>query len=430
MNHQKKKLFQILLLLLFIQEVNAYTISDPGYFTLGNSTYGEIVRISSNNVTLDLGGNTIFSASQGILIDSGLSRIKIFNGIIDSCTKGITIGPNCSSISINNIDIANCLERGVEILGTLGNEASKVTLEKVRFDNCATSTSADYLIHANYVQNLILEKLLMVNNGSSGVDIRMVNIQNSSRCIFKDIICQDNQALNFEGFHFENTINSLVREVEVRINTASATFVGFRFTGTATFENTCKNCVVSENICASGPLIGFDLLETVSKHMLDQCLVANNLTTGTTILSNCLGFNLDQVALCTLLKCRAISNSAMNDGTFNIAAGFHIGTSGGVGTGVKDSELSECVAANNKGYNDERSFGFRVVSDITGNTNNTYVGNIGIRNGVSTPYAQNQIVSTAGVGSSPGGVPSSSIVTKTTVNINNSGLGISNIRVI
>lgn len=427
-----KKILVALYLVMFCQKVYSFTISESGMVVLGGdiTDAGQVIRISVSNLTVDLGGNVVSGGTTGIVINPNLSNITIKNGILNNNLIAISIGENCSKITLRSIEINNCSDRAIEIIGTPGNEVSRVSLEKITFDTCATSTSADFVIHADYVENLILKKLLMVNNGSSAVDVKMLNIQNSLRCIINDVICQDNFGLNFEGFHVENTKNSLFHDCQVRVNNALASFVGFRFTGTATFENTCRNCAVAENLCSNGLLIGFDLLQTVSKHMLDQCLVTNNLTTGTTAFAHCLGFNLDQVEQCTLIKCRAVSNRASDDGTFNISAGFHIGTSGGAGTGVKDSEISECVAANNKGFNDERSFGFRVVSDATGNTNNAYIGNLGIRNGVSSPYAQNQIVSNAGVGSSPGGVPSSSIITRTTVNINNSGLGISNVRVI
>lgn len=121
-----------------------FTISNPGYYTLvqdvdyrGTAT---AITISSSNVTLDLGGRNLYGTnntggSRVINIAAGKDNIVIKNGHIGNFKDaGITISENCKSIRIENVSISNCTNKGINIVGTNGNNCSEISI-----NNCIVS---------------------------------------------------------------------------------------------------------------------------------------------------------------------------------------------------------------------------------------------------------------------------------------------------
>lgn len=93
-----------------------YTISKPGHYLLTETiacatTQNGIFFINSNDVILDLHGNTISQSStaanvDGIIINNGIKNVCIKNGIIRKTTEnGIKVGQGCSNILFENLTI-------------------------------------------------------------------------------------------------------------------------------------------------------------------------------------------------------------------------------------------------------------------------------------------------------------------------------------
>jgi parallel beta-helix repeat protein len=97
-----------------------YVISQPGHYLLtastGNTT-GEVVRITSSGVTLDLGGHTLSGPSSyitpAITIDvtTGVQEITIRNGRIFGGSQGVVASnPNRPRIRLERLDVSGALQ--------------------------------------------------------------------------------------------------------------------------------------------------------------------------------------------------------------------------------------------------------------------------------------------------------------------------------
>jgi len=96
-------------------------ITQSGHYALkfanGNSdvvVYGmpAVIKITANDVWLDLGGRTVHTSANGILVGSvdtvtAVHNVYISNGAIDGKTQapyyGLTIGPGCSNINVTSV---------------------------------------------------------------------------------------------------------------------------------------------------------------------------------------------------------------------------------------------------------------------------------------------------------------------------------------
>ncbi len=411
---------------LFFHKLEAFVIDKSGEYTLESSfsETGTVVIIAASNVTLNLAGRTFSGAFIGILINSGLSNIIIKNGIIDGCSVGISIKDSCSFIRLKDIEITNCANRAIEIVGTSGNEVNGIIMKRLRVHLCCDGGSADHVIHIDYADDVILSDCLISKNGTSSVNLRGVSITNSTNALFEQVRISANQGNTLYGFYVAGA-DCFFSHCNVRSNTAIGALTAFCFNGgSSTSGNLCTKCFALNNTSTNGPISGFELLEFVTFNILQQCVASGNTATAGISTANCYGFNLDQPTYCSLVKCRALYNSAPGSGGSNICAGFNIGTSGSGSTGTKNCEFTDNFAIGNNAYNDSRSYGIRsVANNSQGNKNNVFFSNVAVRNGPSNPSSSNQITS------STGGVPIGSVTSDNPSGLNGQNKQYSNFRV-
>lgn len=399
----------------------SYTVNQSGLTVIGSDVVesGDIITIAVSNVILDLDGNRVRGGDNGIIINSGLSNVTVQNGFIELNTIGLSIKDTCSFITLKNLEISECASRAIEFEGSSGSEITHVTLENIKIDQCSTTTefSADHVISCVFTQELTMNTITISQCGGIAVDLRAINLVNCDKGVFNNVLINCNTGDTFEGIHIEDTTNMLFDKCTIKMNTADASLIGFEFTGGAdTNGNICQDCLVTANSSVSGPLSGFELSPFVTRNTIRTSLVNYNLTTGAVSTAHCYGFNLDQPTFCSIVECNSEYNRATGNGGSNNCAGFNIGTSGGGTTGTKDCQFCSNKAFSNIGFNNARSFGMRVMSSsAAGNARNVFLFNIAGLNGTTTG---NQITSTSGAGSSPGGVPSGSITDKTVANLN------------
>ncbi|MGE4169020.1 MAG: hypothetical protein AB7E68_05695 [Candidatus Babeliales bacterium] len=406
----KKLIFLFLLPL----SLKAFTITDPGFFALGGDLVesGTVIRVSTSNLTVDLGGYMVSGGTNGIVIDAGLSNVVIQNGVIASNTRGITVGSNCSDITVQNITIRSCSRRTVEVNGTDASPVMRLTVVNILSELSTTAASVtDSVMSFSNVVELTMDNVKLQKNGASTVNLTGMSFINCSKGSIENVTIINNQGATFQGFFIENTTSFLMNQANVRMNTATGSLAGFRLTGGInTNGNFIQNCLVSNNMSTNGPLAGFELLSFVTRNVLLECFTNNNITTAATATANCFGFNFDQPTSCNILACRAMNNQALGNST-NICAGFNIGTSGGSGTATNNCEFNNCWAVGNTAPTAGNSYGIRAASNNLANTN-AYLFCVGFKN--STTLA-NQI--TQGSGTS-GTVPSGSTRTDTIGGLN------------
>jgi len=432
------------------------TISEPGLYKFKSSfefspgSAQPAIEITSDNVTLDLCGFNLSqgnstSGVDGIRIQGGpsgtpRSNVCIQNGTINNFTRaGISVGTNaitpantaCDRICITDMTIFACEIRGLELLGNSSSEQiTDAAITNCNINECCTSMSADFGIQAVNMKNSIFTNCQVSGSGVSSITFTPINISASNKCRFENVLVNCNTGDELVLVNIDSSENCTFIQCSCSDNIATNDLTGFVLTGdSSTTGNMIRNCIIQNNTTTNGPFIGFDVQENTVRNTLTSCISSNNTASGAVSTANSFGFNLDQVLDSSFISCRAMYNRASGDGTSNIAAGFNIGTTGGVGTGCKRCDFYENITLGNNGFNSARSFGIRAISGNGGNEDNAYIRNIAYRNGQTSAISTNQIIATAGPGTtSPGGVPFQSIRTETLGNLNGTTDVVSNIR--
>lgn len=425
------KKFITVLFLLFVFKSYGLNVNHSGEIILGGevSSAGDVIQINASDVTLNLKGNTVTDGTRGIVINQGLSNIIIKNGTIKNNCIGISINQNCTNINIKNVNISNCSDRAIEIVGSPLKMITTLLMSNIIMESCATSTSADNVLHINYAQDIAINNIFINQCGVNTRGIEAFNVKNTTKALIENVSIIGNVGLTFQGFHIEDSNNILLNSNNVRVNTATNNLFAFLFIGNNT-SNICRNCIVTDNTSINGPLAGWEVQSNIDRVILEQCMASNNLTTGAVSTANCIGFNFDQCLNCSIFRCKSLNNRAMGNGLKNFAAGFNISSSAGGITGVKNSEFIDNVAHRNNGFSDIQSYGFRVISNAGGNENNLFQSNIASRNGPVAPLEGNQIVPDAGKGSNKGGVPNGSITNFSYKKLNKKVEVLSNVTII
>ena len=129
-------------------------IDVAGTYGLSKNLTGTLIVISADDVTLDLGGHTIISEqsdSDMIIVEPGINRIKIKNGIIvNSVTtgtgNGILVQNGVSQVTIENIR-AQGFSAGVKLDGEYGSEITKCQISECEFIEVFPSSGTSHGEH-------------------------------------------------------------------------------------------------------------------------------------------------------------------------------------------------------------------------------------------------------------------------------------------
>jgi parallel beta-helix repeat protein len=141
-----------------------FIINQPGSYYLttnivSTNTYG--IEISTNNTTLDLNGFSLTGipgAEDGIFIDSGFRRIRVYNGIINNwLTYGISCAAN--DVVFEHLIISGNFDTGVNIQGGLG----------IILRDSTVNGNSSYGINCDSSTNVNLENLIVSNNHGTGI---------------------------------------------------------------------------------------------------------------------------------------------------------------------------------------------------------------------------------------------------------------------
>jgi hypothetical protein len=441
--------------------ITTFTISSPGYYVFDSNVVFSpsaanqpAIEITSNNVRLDLCGRTLSQGNATTGIDgirvvgntaaSPRENVIIQNGSVKGFTRvGIVVGTNpvtaantaCSRITISDMDVVSCTVGGIEILGFATTEIREMILQNSRIISCGTGTGLDDRrpLSISRVIDGLFENLELNQNGASALgNLAVMHISNCQECIVNHVSIASNTAVAVGGLEFETTSSSCIYDAKIFGN-SGGTFIGIRLIDGSS-ENIIRGCQVLDNIATSLSLRGYSFDGSVSsiRNTIVNNVASNNVASAAANAANCIGFDFDRVNLYNVTGNTASFNRAPGSGgTTNFAAGFNISTSGGAGTGVKNSTFVENFAISNDGFDGTRSYGFRAFSGAAGNTGNAYMGNNAVRNGGTAAINDYQILTDVGAApANPGGVPFGSIRDRTITNLNASVDKFTNLRVV
>lgn len=84
------------------------TINSGGFYQLADNVTNNAITISASNVMLDMNGCTVSGATNGIVINSGLSNVTVRNGTVSGTSSdAITVGAGCTDITLDGITVLN-----------------------------------------------------------------------------------------------------------------------------------------------------------------------------------------------------------------------------------------------------------------------------------------------------------------------------------
>lgn len=298
-----------------------YVISAPGVYTVCedlSTTNNDTIHIAASDVTLNLNNHkvTIIGAAflNGIVIESGVSNIKIYNGIC-SAPNGISIASNNKDIEIFNITFLQCQacifngnsvgNQNIIIRSCLMYDFALAGFGRpcIELGNCNGVLIEDCTIFST--TNLITDGIGILNPGANGAIIRRCIVQSATNGIRM----------------IAGSVDTCLIEDCLVSNSAGPTNSGFNISGS------CKllNCVAET--CNDG----FSISSSTNA-VLERCISCNNLKNGfiTTASNNLLfdgciahanalsGFEIDGSSTIVLSECEASLNKVTGNGGFTI----------------------------------------------------------------------------------------------------------------
>jgi hypothetical protein len=306
-----------------------FTISTSGYYYLTANLTGtptnntvSVIRISSDNVILDLNNKTILrsgGAGTGLIlieISSGQANITIKNGTLADSQIGIQLLAS-DNVTLKDLLITNSSNLGINsVTGT----KNVLTLERVSVNN---GTGAD-------------------GSSAQGAAIRNTNNLTISNCHFDDNIATSGTKGGI-GLQLVTVVSGNISNTTANRNTAVGGGGSFGFYLFAVGSCIFKNCVATKNTGSGGAsgagfLIGLPG-NTSDGNIFDSC-IANKNSPGATasIASAGAGFFLNTADRNTFLNCIANENDAA--GTTSSGIGFYVSIG-------NDNKFYNCLAQGN-----------------------------------------------------------------------------------
>lgn len=362
---------------------NMYTIQQGGIYYLANdidaapsSTNRRVIKITANNVVLNLNGMTISqshsnsqSGLNAIDIASSVSNVTIMNGFINNVSDvGINVGTNCNNIRISNVSINNC-----DSCGLLFNTVNNVTLKNVDATNCnGTGTSAPgndaFGLYMSSCSNFSIEDCHFDYNRASGTRPAYgIELTSCNDGIIKNTSGSANNGIGSVCYGFYITAcNAISLEnctATANSTTTSGNCDGFHIDGTSNAIK-LKNCLSQGNASAASSS-GF-YLGQCKYCVVEECESSYN--SGSSGETN--GFHLALGQGNTIIKCKAIANTHDSGDCYGIK----------LNTSETSSIITECESSSNTTTTSGVTYGIYIASSSTNNivTKNVILNNVGI----------------------------------------------------
>lgn len=376
---------------------NMYTIQQSGRYYIDSNLYAlpgganrRVIKITANNVVLDLNGMVISQAHtntqsglNAVDIASGVSNVTIMNGFINDVTDvGINVDTNCNNIRLLNLGISNCNGGGLQFntvtniymenvsvtkcngqgtsrpsssaVGLYMTSCSSVQIESCNFDyNVAPGSTNSYGGLVSACTNVkINNSSFSSNTGNSGrglvcssnckgflVTNSLFNCNNGDTDYTDGIGISTCQAFKFKNCKF--SYNTSVQSSSAAYINGCSGFVfedcEANYTSTSNGEavglniiggrgHIIKNCKVLGNRGTSAAGSGIRLQSSTTGIIVDSCTCANNTTTTS---GTAYGINVSSGTT----NCKITNNTLLyNVGAGSNNFGYYDGTAAGTGT--------------------------------------------------------------------------------------------------
>lgn len=356
-----------------------YTIQQSGRFYLEtplqaspSGTNRNVIKVTANNVTLDLNGMTIsqintIAGLNGIDVASGVSNLIIMNGFINNLSDvGVNVGTNCHNIRVINVKVSNCDGGGLQF-----NTAQNISLKNVDATNCnGTGTTApgnDAVgLYMTTCDSIIIENCNFDSNIASGTrpaygmylatcnDGTVKNCSASSNTSVSSD-CNSFYLTSCNGFNLKNCTASS--------NSTTTSGACNPFHLSSCNSTNLINCKSLSNSSADG--ISGIYLTGCNSCLVEEC--ESNYNVGSSNEAN--GYNIPNGQGNIIKKCKAIGNSVTGASCYGIR----------LNTNETGAIIDQCLSANNTTTTSGTVYGIHIANTSTNNiaTNNIMLNNVG-----------------------------------------------------
>lgn len=212
--------------------LKVFTITQPGNYTFvqdvghdSTSTTTTIggqtaIYINSSDVTIDLGGRTLYQNSStanidGIETNINLRNITIKNGTIAGFKgHGIIVNYGCDDIKIQNVTVSNCVGPAIYLKGT---STANQDVSNVIIDNCVIAhttgkTDVDAVgLQIDYGWNILATNSVFSRSISAADDAYGVKVLGTN-IVFDNCDTSGNEGGNAYGFYGATQLRSCTFE--------------------------------------------------------------------------------------------------------------------------------------------------------------------------------------------------------------------------
>jgi len=250
------------------------TITDPGYFMLGDNIEGSLI-IDTDDIWLDLNNFQITGTTKLINIQPGNKNITITNGFLKgadiSSASGVYISPGNCSVKIENIFIEGC-QKGIHVDGNLTATTENGLLTKCTFSKCNKA------VVLNYVNNFIFRYCEALKCNEVGFELTNSKLNKFEICEVLTILNNDPDT---PIFGFSSTLGSgnlflscVVEGVQKELSNSSINATGFLFEE-ETKSYIANNLINKIEVSGSGKAYGINLIATCTQNSVIQNDISN-----------------------------------------------------------------------------------------------------------------------------------------------------------
>ncbi len=300
-----------------------FTISNPGHYVLvqdigfaASSADQNAIYINSSNVTLDLGGRTLYNngvgtTMTGVSINTGLKNITLKNGnIVGFSEYGIETA-DCRNLRIENLSIGECAYSGIYLGGTSTSaDVSEAIINNCIISHCNRASGASTALSINFGYNIIISNTLVGRTiTTTSGDVKGLYLANSRNVTVTNCDFGSNSSAGSAyGAYIENCRHVALSDCTSGVNNAASGNSGYGFYVTATsYDISFKTCTAHSNYGAgTGSGYGFYINGGYNTSFVD-CTANSNYSSGT---GHGYGFYLTTAYQSYFENCRASYNNA------------------------------------------------------------------------------------------------------------------------